>query len=85
MKRKFESLTRRLDAGHLKDVEAAATHRMANIVVQDVFTHGAYARYQPLRHLIVAYSGIATPPSKGGGAAWGQTYALVHAQGDCTR
>jgi hypothetical protein len=62
MTRKSEGMTRRLDAGHLKDVEAAATHRMANMLVQDVFTHGAYEVPKPLRHLIVAYSGIATPP-----------------------
>jgi hypothetical protein len=62
MTRKFEGLTKWLDEGYLKDMEAATECRMANMLVQDVFTHGAYEIPKPLRHLIVAYSDIATPP-----------------------
>jgi hypothetical protein len=52
MTRKFEDLTKRLDEGYLKDMKAAAECRMCSRT----------AILKPVRHLIVAYSDIATPP-----------------------
>jgi hypothetical protein len=51
MTRKFEDLARRLNAGHLKDVDAAGARRMASMLVQDVFTHGAYTQSSILRNV----------------------------------
>jgi hypothetical protein len=62
MTRRFEDLTKRLAEGYRKDKEAASECRMANLLVQDVLTHGAYELPELARHLIVAYSDIATPP-----------------------
>jgi hypothetical protein len=63
MTQKFEDLTKRLDEGYRKDKETASEWRMANMLVaQDVLKHGAYELPEPARHLIVAYSDIATPP-----------------------
>jgi hypothetical protein len=63
MTRRFEDLTKRLDEGYRKDKEAASECCMAYMLVQDgVLTHGEYELPEPARHLIVAYSDIATPP-----------------------
>jgi hypothetical protein len=62
MTREFESLTKRFDEGYLKNKKAAAGCRMANMLVEDVLSHGAYELPEPVRQLIIAYSDIATPP-----------------------
>jgi hypothetical protein len=62
MTREFESLTKRFDEGHLKSKEAAAECRMANMLVEDVLSHGAYELLESARRHIIAYSDITTPP-----------------------
>jgi hypothetical protein len=57
----------------------AAMHRMASMLVQDVFTHGAYEVPEPLRRLIIAYAGIETPP-RAAEPPGSQERALVRAQ-----
>jgi hypothetical protein len=85
MTRKFEGLTRRLDAGCLKEVEASATHRMSNMLAQDVFTYGAYEvpneAAAPPHHRVLPHRRT----TKDGGAAWSQARTLVRARGDRTR
>jgi hypothetical protein len=78
MTRESESLTKRFDEGYLKNKKAAAECRMANMLVEDVLSHGAYELPEPARQLIIAYSDIATP-------AWSATRTLVHAAGNLTR
>jgi hypothetical protein len=86
MTREFESLTRRFDEGHLKSKETAAECRMANMLVEDVLSHGAYELPELKRRHIVAYSDIATPhTTMDDGAAWGATRTMVHATGNRTR
>ena len=62
MTRESESLTKRFDEGYLKNKKAAAECRMANMLVEDVLSHGAYELPEPARRHIIAYSDIATPP-----------------------
>jgi hypothetical protein len=62
MTREFESLTKRFDEGYLKSKKPAAECRMANMLVEDVLSHGAYELPEPARRHIIAYSDIATPP-----------------------
>ena len=62
MTREFESMTKRFDEGHLKSKEKAAECRMANMLVEDKLSHGAYELPESARRHIIAYSDIATPP-----------------------
>jgi hypothetical protein len=62
MTREFGSLTKRFDEGYLKSKKTAAECRMANMLVEDVLSHGAYELPEPARRHIIAYSDIATPP-----------------------
>ena len=56
MTREFESPTKRFDGGYLKSKKAAAECRMANMLVEDVLSHGAYELPEPARQLIIAYT-----------------------------
>jgi hypothetical protein len=61
MAREFERLTMRFDdVIHLHSKEKAAECRMANMLVEDVLSHGAYELPESARRHVVAYSDIAT-------------------------
>jgi hypothetical protein len=62
MAHEFECLTRRFDVIHRHSKEKAAECRMANMLVEDVLSYGAYELPVSARRLVVAYSDIATPP-----------------------
>jgi hypothetical protein len=55
-------LTRRFDVVHHHSKEKAAECRMANMLVEDVLSHGAYELPESARRHVIAYSDIATPP-----------------------
>jgi hypothetical protein len=62
MAHEFECLTRRFDVIHRHSKEKAAGCRMANMLVEDVLSHGTYELPASARRLVIAYSDIATPP-----------------------
>jgi hypothetical protein len=62
MTREFECPTRRFDVVHRHSKEKAAECRMANMLVEDVPSHGAYELPESARRHVVVYSDIATPP-----------------------
>jgi hypothetical protein len=62
MAHEFECLTRRFDVIHRHSKEKAAECRMANMLVEDVLSHGTYELPASARRLVIAYSDTATPP-----------------------